>query len=523
MATQSKQKKLKGGRQKLKLFRANEPLKSVLMWGINHSLTTLQHMKPRAVLLKDDFKAYLKIKVKGHLFNKENMPSRFKFKEYCPLAFQNLRERFSVDTNDYWESFTRYQPLWDTVSGKSGSKLLVTYNRHYVLKTISSEEVEQMHHFIENYHEYVVNVHGQTLLPQYLGMYRITVNDQETYLLAMRNVFSPRVTIHRKYDLKGLHRPHSRPGSVVDREANEKEKNSKWKQSRSRRSKPLPTLKDNDFMNDICELHLEESAKQRLLENLERDIAFLQENNLMDYSALIGIHDVELAAPYNEQDEASAPGNSGSLPGGHPSSASPTALEIATGVPSSGAHRGSAGEMLASAGDGLGEIFEEKLFGPSSNHNAPPMGPSSAFPVGSHPMSIGGGVGGGVGNESFVDFSPSNSEDLDAMAGGGSAEDGAYTPPDSPTDDVLYRLQPFTGELSPVSEFYAFRGSPSIGRPVVYFIAVIDILTRYGMRKRTAQTYKTVKHGGANADQITTVRPEVYGKRLLDFLRNCIQ
>uniref|UniRef100_A0A5K3FIK4 PIPK domain-containing protein n=1 Tax=Mesocestoides corti TaxID=53468 RepID=A0A5K3FIK4_MESCO len=132
---------------------------------------------------------------------RENMPSRFKFKEYCPLAFQNLRERFSVDTGDYWESFTRFQPLWDSVNGKSGSKFLVTYNRHYVLKTITSEEVEQMHNFIESYHEYVVHCHGQTLLPQYLGMYRITVNDQETYLLAMRNVFSPRVTIHRKYDL----------------------------------------------------------------------------------------------------------------------------------------------------------------------------------------------------------------------------------------------------------------------------------------------------------------------------------
>lgn len=48
----------------------------------------------------------------------------------------------------------------------------------------------------------------------------------------------------------------------MDREANEKEK-----------SRPLPTLKDNDFMNDICELNLEESSKQRLLENLERDIA----------------------------------------------------------------------------------------------------------------------------------------------------------------------------------------------------------------------------------------------------------
>ncbi|KAM7540107.1 hypothetical protein Aperf_G00000025291 [Anoplocephala perfoliata] len=504
MATQSKQKKLKGGRQKLKLFRANEPLKSVLMWGINHSLTTLQHMKPRAVLLKDDFKAYLKIKVKGHLFNKENMPSRFKFKEYCPLAFQNLRERFSVDTNDYWESFTRCQPLWDSASGKSGSKLLVTYNRHYVLKTITSEEVEQMHNFIENYHEYVVNVHGQTLLPQYLGMYRITVNDQETYLLAMRNIFSPRITVHRKYDLKGLPRPHSRPGSVVDREANEKEK-----------SKPLPTLKDNDFMNDICELHLEESAKQRLLEHLERDIAFLQENNLMDYSALIGIHDVELATPSGEHEE---------LPGGYASSASPTPLEVTAGVPTPGVHRGSAAEMFASAGDGLGEVFEEKLFGSSSNHAAP-AGHASSLPMSSLPISIGGSgrIGGSTVSEPFTDFSPPNSEEFETMAGGGSAEDGTYTPPESPTDDVSHSLQPFMGELNPVSEFYAFRGSPSIGRPVIYFIAVIDILTRYGMRKRTAQTYKTVKHGGANADQITTVRPEVYGRRLLDFLRNCIQ
>lgn len=498
MATQSKQKKLKGGRQKLKLFRANEPLKSVLMWGINHSLTTLQHMKPRAVLMKDDFKAYLKIKVKGHLFNKENMPSRFKFKEYCPLAFQNLRERFNVDTNDYWESFTRYQPLWDSVSSKSGSKLLVTYNRHYVLKMISSEEVEQMHNFIENYHEYIVNVHGQTLLPQYLGMYRITVNDQDTYLLAMRNVFSPRVTVHRKYDLKG---------SVVDREANEKEK-----------SKPLPTLKDNDFMNDICELHLEESAKQRLLEHLERDIAFLQDNNLMDYSALIGIHDVELAVD-NDMEEASGTGL------GYPASASPVNVEVGSGttaggvgIAGMGGHRGSGAEMLASAGDGLGEIFEERLFGPTHSNTASFI--PSSLPVGSFPHA---GVGVGLSNEPFSDFSPPNSENFDTLVALGSAEEGAYTPPESPSDDLSHRFQPFTGDLNPISEFYAFRGSPSLGRPVIYFIALIDILTRYGMRKRTAQTYKTVKHGGANADQITTVRPEVYGRRLLDFLRNCIE
>jgi hypothetical protein len=47
-----------------------------------------------------------------------------------------------------------------------------------------------------------VECHAQTLLPQYLGMYRLTVNDAETYMVAMRNVFSPRLTIHKKYDLK---------------------------------------------------------------------------------------------------------------------------------------------------------------------------------------------------------------------------------------------------------------------------------------------------------------------------------
>lgn len=29
------------------------------------------------------------------------MPSHFKFKEYCPLVFRNLRERFGIDDQDF--------------------------------------------------------------------------------------------------------------------------------------------------------------------------------------------------------------------------------------------------------------------------------------------------------------------------------------------------------------------------------------------------------------------------------------
>ena len=75
------------------------------------------------MLMPDDFKAYSKVKIDNHLFNKsviftyimkphffftlfhvllrENMPSHFKFKEWCPLVFKNLRERFGVDDETY--------------------------------------------------------------------------------------------------------------------------------------------------------------------------------------------------------------------------------------------------------------------------------------------------------------------------------------------------------------------------------------------------------------------------------------
>ncbi|TGZ71675.1 hypothetical protein CRM22_002510 [Opisthorchis felineus] len=517
MTTVSKQKKVKNVKQKLKLFRANEPLKSVLMWGINYSFSALNHVKPRAMLLKDDFKAYMKVKINNHLFNKENMPSRFKFKEYCPIVFKALRARFGVNKLDYWDAFTGHQPLWDSARGKSGSKFLVTYNRQFVAKTISSEEVEQMHNLLEDYYAYIVHCHGQTLLPQYLGLYRLTVNDQETYILVMRNVFSPRLTIHRKYDLKWcsqsksrrvslrrtsqtfhgaappaapvrtdepeeIERSYVKPsrsfsrgrtsslGSAVDREANEKEK-----------AKPLPTLKDNDFLNEICKIYIGEEAKSKLLSRLESDVQFLQENNLMDYSLLIGIHEVDRAS------EAAA------------------SSDEAGGTDQDGA----VDDRTASAGDGLGSLTSQWHLRRLST------GRRSVDPC---VVALAGSQTGG--------YRSAGDED-DDDEGGVFSDPGipipgaivSLTPPESPPDTA-----PFSSfsvdQLHPSFEYYGITSSPDAPRPMVYFVAIIDLLTRYGMRKRTAQTYKTVKHG--TSTEVGSVKPEMYGKRLLDFMSQCI-
>lgn len=50
--------------------------------------------------------------------------------------------------------------------------------------------------------QHIVTCHGSTLLPQFLAMYRVTVESEDTYLLVMRNMFSYRLHVHRKYDLK---------------------------------------------------------------------------------------------------------------------------------------------------------------------------------------------------------------------------------------------------------------------------------------------------------------------------------
>ncbi|XP_034993145.1 phosphatidylinositol 5-phosphate 4-kinase type-2 beta isoform X2 [Zootoca vivipara] len=231
------------------------------------------------MLMPDDFKAYSKIKVDNHLFNKENLPSRFKFKEYCPLVFRNLRERFAIDDQDYQNSVTRSAPVYSDCHGRCGVRFLTTYDRRFVIKAVSSEDVAEMHNILKKYHQFIVECHGNTLLPQFLGMYRLTVDGVETYMVVTRNVFSHRLTVHRKYDLKG---------STVAREASDKEK-----------AKDLPTFKDNDFLNEGQKLHVGEESKKNFLEKLKRDVEFLAQLKIMDYSLLVGIHDVDRA----EQEE----------------------------------------------------------------------------------------------------------------------------------------------------------------------------------------------------------------------------
>jgi len=69
-----------------------------------------------------------------------------------------------------------------------------------------------------------------------------------------------------------------------------------------------------------------------------------------------------------------------------------------------------------------------------------------------------------------------------------------------------------------ITSFVASLCSTPDAPKEIYFIGLVDVLTYYGVKKKTASAAKTVKYGAAEAENISTVRPDQYARRLVDFI-----
>lgn len=49
-------------------------------------------------------------------------------------------------------SFFRSQPILEDSSGKSGAKFYQSYDKLFIIKTLTREEVERMYSFLKHYH-----------------------------------------------------------------------------------------------------------------------------------------------------------------------------------------------------------------------------------------------------------------------------------------------------------------------------------------------------------------------------------
>ena len=457
---------------KKRVYRTNDPFVSVFTWGISYSCTQLMTVQQPPMLLDQDFRAFSKIQIENKYYNKENLPGHFKFKEYCPLVFRNIRERFGIDEIEYMNTITTLPPVSLTSPGRSGANFYRSDDGRFILKSHTSDEIALLHQILPNYHLHIVACECKTLLPHYIGMYRITVDNKESYWIVMRNVFSVQLPTHRKYDLKG---------STVDRVASPKE-----------RLKTNPTLKDLDFLVDYDKLNVSSAAKDYLMGILKEDVDFLVSQNLMDYSMLIGVHDC-LQDP--ELDEE---------------------VLVYDVI-----------EDNSSGDDGLG---------PEANPPAPGT-EASFFPSQLTDIQ----ETDGMQQRTFKPkpFIADNCKDADVAENEGfwpvvDKSIDVYCLPYVPVIPVLRLEDPVSvrsvksvssertkdSNTDPDNDVIPKESTIQLPKAEMYFMGLVDILTRYGTKKKTAHAAKTVKH--KTSTQISTVNSEQYARRFLDFIDNSI-
>lgn len=198
----------------------------------------------------------------------------FKFKDYAPWVFRHLRALFRLDPADYLMSLTGKYILSELGSpGKSGSFFYFSRDYKYIIKTIHHGEHKFLRKILKDYYNHVTD-NPNTLLSQFYGLHRVkTPYGRKIHFVVMNNLFPPHRDIHTTFDLKG---------SSVGRDYKEEDlaKN------------PRATLKDLNWLRRKRHLELGLEKKHLFVQQLERDVRLMQKLGIMDYSLLIGIHDL---------------------------------------------------------------------------------------------------------------------------------------------------------------------------------------------------------------------------------------
>jgi 1-phosphatidylinositol-4-phosphate 5-kinase len=195
-------------------------------------------------------------------------------------------------------------------SGKSGAFFFLSPDQQLMAKSCTAEDWDTLLKILPDYTEYLeaarskadlkansryegdgkIRGFTETLLPRFLGLYMLTLDDEKDAkpkkdakpirVLVMANIFGGSVSIDRKYDMKG---------STHGRKASKKEL-----------AKRQPVFKDLDWVRTENALGMTGSQRNALIESIDLDLRFLAEHGLMDYSLLVGVHDMseDQASPY---------------------------------------------------------------------------------------------------------------------------------------------------------------------------------------------------------------------------------
>uniref|UniRef100_A0ACD5X496 Uncharacterized protein n=1 Tax=Avena sativa TaxID=4498 RepID=A0ACD5X496_AVESA len=241
-----------------------------LQLGIRYTvgkITPIQRREVRASDYGPNASFWMNFPKDGSRLTPSHRAVDFKWKDYCPMVFRNLREMFKIDTADYMISICGSDALRELSSpGKSGSIFFLSQDDRFMIKTLRKSEVQVLLRMLPHYYRHV-HTYENTLVTKFFGLHRVKPSSgQKFQFVVMGNMFCTELRIHRRFDLKGSSLGRSTDKIKIDENT---------------------TLKDLDLNYSF---YLEPSWRDALLKQIETDSEFLRNHGIMDYSLLLGFH-----------------------------------------------------------------------------------------------------------------------------------------------------------------------------------------------------------------------------------------
>jgi hypothetical protein len=490
-----------------------------MLTGIRIGVSRCQ-AKVKRPLVDEDYKA--RHKFTFDIIGNELTPSAkydFKFKDYAPWVFRELREYFHLDPADYLLSLTAKYILSELGSpGKSGSFFYFSRDYRFIIKTIRHSEHKFLLRILKDYHEHV-KANPHTLLSRFYGLHRVKLpQGRKIHFVIMNNLFPPHRDIHETYDLKG---------SSYGREYPEEKA----------KTKKGATLKDINWIRRRRELELGPEKKALFAAQLASDVALLKKLRIMDYSLLIGLHDMRRGNSENLRQEK--------LQIVQPEAGTVTSVEVAEDIPriANGglASPTSAGQggMNASTSTGGGPSMLQRSR-PSQRSHSADVAPGRLPRRGSSATVLSEGEY--VDAETGLPTAPTSSSLAASVAASNSNGAAVTSPPGKRLSEqnvfalraAVRRSDPkalgssSTAQL-PAQEtserrhflFYqdegGFRSTDDNNEPGpwIYYLGIIDLFTPYSSVKRGENWFKRITMDGRT---ISAVPPCQYGNRFVQFL-----
>ncbi|CAD5207355.1 unnamed protein product [Bursaphelenchus okinawaensis] len=263
-------------------------LMGAIQMGISNSIGSLAHRKMRDILVQDfDLVEMVAFPSEGSATTPSHNYGDFRFKTFAPLAFRYFRDIFHIQAADFLNSLCT-QPLKELSNpGASGSVFYVSADDKFIVKTVQHKEADFLCKLLPGYYMNLQQ-NPRTMLPKFFGLFCYQSLGKNIRLIVMNNLLPQSIHMHHKFDLKG---------STYKRYA-----------SRAERAKASPTLKDLDFNEEYPNgITLDPKTYDILMDIVKRDCLVLESFKIMDYSFLIGIHNIDLEAGTAREDEDQAP------------------------------------------------------------------------------------------------------------------------------------------------------------------------------------------------------------------------